>query len=255
MKTKFRFLTAFLACICFPPAFSAQFSYEKPGTKQLLLITGRILPGDAATMLRAIKMEVRRTKNTELVIVLNTPGGDVLEALRIAEIIEKLALPVTVEGHCVSACFFLFVSGAGHVARHNSVGLHRPYLKSPHETEESLNKQKQLILAVRKYFEAKNIPSNLLDLMMSRPSTDVYWLTTSDLLSIGEYPPELEELFIAKCGYDPRRIEKILEADAALSKILEAQLERTESCIDQIRSQKFNSNFSAVLNRYIGENK
>ena len=38
--------------------------------------------------------------------------------------------------------------------------------------------------------------------MMSRPSNDIYWLTEADLREIGEYPPEIEEFLIQKCGYN-----------------------------------------------------
>ena len=70
-----------------------------------------------------------------------------------------------------------------------------------------MKQQQQLMSRIRQYLGAENVPQMLVDAMMSRPSTDVYWLTDDDLESLGEYSPAYEELLIAKCGYD-RKLRK-----------------------------------------------
>ena len=54
---------------------------------------------------------------------------------------------------------------------------------------------------VQIYLEAQMVPRRLIDLMMSRPSNDVYWLNSKDFQEFGEYRPEVEEFLINKCGY------------------------------------------------------
>jgi len=44
--------------------------------------------------------------------------------------------------------------------------------------------------AVRDRLENELIPRRLIDIMMSRPSNDIYWLTADDLLELGDYAPE-----------------------------------------------------------------
>ena len=44
--------------------------------------------------------------------------------------------------------------------------------------------------------------------MMTHPSNDIYWLNEEDLKQFGEYPPDIEEYFIQKCGYDRNSLEK-----------------------------------------------
>ena len=57
--------------------------------------------------------------------------------------------------------------------------------------------------AVSTYLDEQLISRRLTDLMMSRSSLDIYWLSNSDILEIGLFPPGLEEFFIRKCKYDP----------------------------------------------------
>lgn len=258
MKLKFLSFGVILACIFIQPALAADFSYEKSGDKQLILVVGKIVPGDSVAMIHAIKAATLR-ESAPIVLSVDSLGGDVTEALRLAEIIEKLALPVTLRGRCVSACFFIFASGVGRFSGKYDVGLHRPFLVSPQQTEESLKSQKHSIVAIREYFSKKNIPSYLIDLMMSRPSTDIYWLTVGDIELLGNYPPEFEELFIAKCGYNRKITGMMIDAEISgnsqLGRQYWEQLDRTDACIDRISAQIFQRNLPALYKKYSGLRK
>jgi hypothetical protein len=54
---------------------------------------------------------------------------------------------------------------------------------------------------VQNYLEQQMVSRRLIDLMMSRPSNDIYWLTAADFDELGEYSPQVEELLVQKCAY------------------------------------------------------
>jgi hypothetical protein len=168
---------------------------------------------------------------------LNSGGGDVMEAARIGELVRALRLIVAVDepGTCASACFFIWMNGAARFAgdfeaqtegRRGAVGLHRPYLVNPSNEESSLQTQANLIRGVTSYLESSLIPRRLIDEMMSRPSSDIYWLTLDDLSEMGESPPALEELYLSACGANTRH--NIEETLAAAMNNDEAEVARLE---------------------------
>ena len=194
-------------------AFSADISLVKLTNESKfnsIRINGTIFPGDAN------KVKTLVAKSNSLGILINSRGGDVLEAIKIANIVEQYRQPVTVagSGFCVSACFFIYIAGNGKAATpidetardmflmYGTVGIHRPFLKIPDGKTSSQSSQTKIMRQVTSYLENQMVPRRIIDLMMSRPSNDIYWLTSEDIYELGNYPPALEELYITKCGYD-----------------------------------------------------
>ena len=99
-----------------------------------ILIEGEIVPGDFAKF----ESEVLQRQNIDP-IWLASPGGDMMEAMRIGELVRELKLsvwapngllfPVVVNREnavCASACFYIYAAGV--LRRGEIVGIHRPYL-------------------------------------------------------------------------------------------------------------------------------
>ena len=206
-----------------------------------------IEPGDAKRLASLIANGLIVTR-----LSLDSNGGDLVEAMRIGEIVRTLQISTIVKkgNNCASSCFFIFLAGAGRVAlggefRGNPkspagyVGLHRPYLKSPSGSNQSLERQAIVMKKVKAYLEAYMVPSRLIDLMMSRPSNDIYWMTTEDLEELGDYPPELEELYISKCNYDRKLVDQLTSAkrqgDAAQFNFLQDKNREVATCIGKLQ--------------------
>jgi hypothetical protein len=176
------------------------------GNPGVVAFSGPIQPGDADALVKWIK----RDPITGAIVV-NSLGGSVAEAIRISQVVTKASLSISVskDGKCASACFFIFAAGVGRDAAPSElmgdarsvsgfVGLHRPFqanLSSPD------NSQSQIMKRVSSYLEDQMVPRRLIDLMMTRPSNEIYWLTEEDLMQLGDYPPPVEEFLIQKCGY------------------------------------------------------
>lgn len=179
--------------------------------------TGEISNGDAEKMVRAFSTLAKRLPQMRL--ILDSPGGSVEEAFKVASVVKALHLAVRVRpgGICASACFFVFLAAdlreadGGDIAydpayiQKGRVGLHRPFLNAAAldhlSATDARNQQKNAAKRVVAYLQDEALPQRLIDSMMTRPSNDIYWMTHADLQQIGAYPPALEELLIARCGY------------------------------------------------------
>lgn len=187
---------------------SAEIGADRPGN---ISVVGLITKGDA----EKLKNVMRTQKHGIAAINLDSPGGDVAEAIQMAEITKPLYVLVRVAPgkYCASACFFLWLAGAPRSATAQEsvqrltklgltpsgiLGLHRPYLQN---FDSVSNKQNEVMRQVQSYLEAQMVPRRLIDLMMSRPSNDIFWLNSKDFQEFGEYGPDVEEFLISKCGY------------------------------------------------------
>jgi len=193
--------------------------------------SGEIQSGDAERLVAAmLKSAVEVSKNNyinSLNIGVNSLGGDVKEALKIASLVKAAYLNVHVtpgvNGSCASSCFFIFLAGQSRVASGTeyiaewgpakslgAVGIHRPYYRSPEGGPASAKKQEEAMQETASYLQSQRVPRYLIDEMMSHASNDIYWLKVRDLQALGKYSPGVEEELIAKCNYNSKKEDNLL---------------------------------------------
>jgi hypothetical protein len=221
------FFLSILATL-FQPAFASDISIlaSPPGlgtslvtpeeiqSNSYLLFSGEIQKGDAEKLAKVLM----QAHPFGTMLVLDSPGGDVEEALRIALLAKTLHLDTVVEsgGTCASACFFIWLAGNNRIADGTIdgrmpkrvagyLGLHRPYLKSDpakkSSSTDAITRQHNVMQKTSTYLRNEDVPQRLIDLMMSRPSNDIYWMTQDDRDQLGAFSPGHEELLISRCGY------------------------------------------------------
>ncbi len=183
-----------------------------------LLLTGSINAGDAERLVRTLLEPLAERPLLVSQVILNSPGGNLAEALRLASLVRGLHLATRIRdgGACSSACFFVFLAGDQHLVAEHSVGssrpgrigLHRPYLAGSAlkqgDPTRGMERQQSEMDKVTDYLRRESVPLRLIDEMMTHPSNDIYWMSNDDLWQLGEYHPGLEEVLIARCGYDKR---------------------------------------------------
>lgn len=218
-----------------------------------LEMSGPIVQGDAERLIQRILEVRRRTGNSVSVFRISSPGGEVVEAIRLGSVIRGMYGTVMVKenGMCASSCFLVWLNGAIRTARGSelpgpkaSLAVHRPFrIASPDEkssTEDLGQQQVKVMQVVRQYLEENLVPRALIDEMMSRPSNEAYVLRTEDLNKLGEIPPWFEEVAIAKCSYRRSIVDEMLSAklvnDATRYKQLEAWDERVIECLSDVSS-------------------
>lgn len=232
--------------------------------------TGKIRTGDATRFAGVVMRHAALIKS----VFLDSPGGDVGEAIKIGDIVRAARLDTYVQPNatCASACFFIWLNGAnravvnwptenrktGGTSPPGRLGLHRPYLTNFTESETSVKAQAKAMEGVRSYLTSKFVPFRLIDAMMARSSEDIYWVSQLDLNELGESSPDLQELYVARCGDNRRQLYSQRQAarerkDEALSALLLDSIGRINGCIDDLsaasRAGAVQTGFREILRR------
>ena len=183
---------------------------------EALYLKGEIQPGDYRKLVEIIYNDVFKfITATRRSIILASEGGDVNEALKIARLVKGVRASVSVgpvTGKCISACFLIYAAAVERDASAGTIGIHRPYLHPQQLSELSPNQAEQLqssaLSQSRKYLLELQIPTNIIDIMFQRASTEIHWLTRHELVEeIGIWQTWYEQYLIARCGLD-KELEK-----------------------------------------------
>lgn len=249
-----------------PSALAMKMETDK-GRPWRLLLSGPIAPGDADRLVRMLLEPLADRPMLVSELVLESAGGNLGESLRLASLVRGLHLDTRLRagGKCSSACFFIFLAGDNRLAAERKageqspgrIGLHRPYLSGDAlkkgDPESGMARQQAEMAKISDYLRQESVPLRLIDEMMSHPSNDIYWLSDDDLWQLGEYHPGLEEVLIARCGYDKRyttpAYEKLLASlDEEARAKGKAQLAKLLTCITDTRAS-FDAKRDAFLAR------
>ena len=148
------------------------------GDVPALLLQGRIVPGDAARLVQAL----RGAKFSA--VLLNSPGGSVLEARDMARAIRALRVPVVVPDHavCASACFMLFAAGRDKVAEPGAmIGVHSASVSGGNETMDTLGVTTLMAREAAQY----GVPAAITGRMVTTAPGQMAWLTRGELEQMG----------------------------------------------------------------------
>jgi hypothetical protein len=148
------------------------------GDQAYIAVDGEIVRGDL-TKLRSIYGRAQRGKSTGLIVDLDSPGGDLSEAMAIGRWIRQTKgwTGIRSQASCASACVYIFAAGVSKNPS-GSLLIHRPYLMS-HPAGNIDTALKNALAASRAYFAEMNVPEGLADVMFSiapnkgRPLTPV----------------------------------------------------------------------------------
>jgi len=186
-------------------------------------LTGDISKGDyekVVTLLRANEPFLSK-------FVLNSPGGDVDEALKIGRLFREHLIqtwaaiasnddagptffsptsgnPLCSGQHCTcaSACALIFLGG---VDRTGTVGLHRPQIIDPTfrglSPTDASTVYRQMLGRIAAYLDEMEVPKTIAESMIATDSSDIHWVdATNDGL---DRPPSIAEWEDASCGPRP----------------------------------------------------
>ena len=135
---------------------------------------------------------------------LESPGGDVLDAIQIAEFARDMFWSVVVKGTCASACFFVYAAAPMRVVDEGRVGVHRPHFNRqllayalPDQARKGTSKVND---TVRAFLARNEVPPWVGELMFTRSSDEITWLTEAQLQTLGARAPYADELIVARCG-------------------------------------------------------
>lgn len=132
-----------------------------------------------------------------LIVLLDSPGGDGIAAMKIGEILRANKAHVFVTGQCASACIFVLASGVVRGAPAYTVGIHRGRITKTDENAKVLeeidvktNPQAKELLerferVVPVYFAQMGMPPELFQAMQSHQYKGVYRLSNEEITFYG----------------------------------------------------------------------
>lgn len=207
MKPVSLIVAALLAAVALN-AGAAELSVKDLGGDQYqLILEGEIAEGDSDTLMAFIYRDPLTFVRTST-ITLNSPGGSVAEAIKLAVIVERSAFATIVEKNasCASSCVLIYVGGQMRMPS-GSVLVHRPYLSNSAaqslSVEETRQYQENAMTEVRRFLESRFVPRAIVDMMMTKSSVEAERLSVSDLKEIGLATASFEETSLARCGASP----------------------------------------------------
>ncbi|MBK3661891.1 ATP-dependent Clp protease proteolytic subunit [Bradyrhizobium diazoefficiens] len=168
-----------------PSALSAA-TFKSVATKDgktIILLSGEISEGDADTLKAAIK-SANDVGKLVSGVRLNSPGGNLLESLKLADVVRFAKVATNVAGNaiCASACFLVYAAGATKFANYTAqVGVHGASDKQGDETTAS----NAATVSMARAAKDLGVPPAIIGRMVVTPPNAMVWLTPQDLQSMG----------------------------------------------------------------------
>jgi hypothetical protein len=204
----------------------------------VMTMRGEVQPGDADRFAQFVAASRERFIEHGARVVFAVDGGDVLEALRIGELLRDALveawLPEAASSRCISSCFFMYAYSASRSAVAESVGLHRPYYDSEALAKASpaavRASYESLAAQLRGRMEQLSVPVALVERMFGLPAGEVYWLSQQDLEALGRRQAWFEDYLAARCG----RLEEHATAAPAATCIDELLRSHRKGFVDRL---------------------
>lgn len=154
---------------------------------------------------------------------IDSPGGDLEEAMKIGRIIRESYIPIWTGEECSSACVFIFVAGVERVAR-GRLGLHRPYYDQKYFAQlnplDAKLKYDELKKESVDYLKEMDVPQDMIERIFKTNSSDIDYLDEAQTKAIFGYRlPFYDEWLASKCGRYTEEEERVLGAISALHAI------------------------------------
>jgi hypothetical protein len=149
----------------------------------IIAVTGELADGDADGLEARIKAANDRGQIVSAVR-LDSPGGSLAEAIKLADLIRRAKLPTLVAAgsRCASACFIVFAAGIEKFASYDaSIGVHGVSDESGHETART----EAATISMARIANAFGVPTRIIGQMVVTPARDISWLSPDDLRSMG----------------------------------------------------------------------
>ncbi|MBR1156892.1 ATP-dependent Clp protease proteolytic subunit [Bradyrhizobium sp. JYMT SZCCT0428] len=143
-------------------------------------ISGSISPGDADLLKARIK-QANDAGKLVTSLRLNSDGGNLLEAVRIADAVRfaKISTNVGRSATCASACFLIFAAGEAKYANNSArIGVHGA-------SDKDVRSSRAATTSMAEIAKALDVPSPIIRRMVNTPPGEVEWLSLADLRSMG----------------------------------------------------------------------
>jgi hypothetical protein len=149
----------------------------------IIALHGDIEEGDADAAEALIKT-VNDDGRLVSALRLDSPGGGIAEAVKLADLIRRAKLPTVVAAgsRCASACFIVFVAGVEKFANYDAaIGVHGVSDRFGHQTVQT----KAATMSMARIASELGVPQRIVSQLIATRPSDITWLTPEDLRTMG----------------------------------------------------------------------
>lgn len=154
------------------------------GGTAAIFVGGEIKEGDTQRLVLAIRDAAERYPHAIGAVLLNSPGGNALEAEKMAGLIHTTGIAVLVgpNGVCASACFLVFAAGEHKIiSRSARIGVHSISDENGREDGSTL----MLTTAMARDFQQLKVPAEIIGRMTTTTPDGIAWLTPEEEEAMG----------------------------------------------------------------------
>lgn len=255
----FAYLTAALVVLSGSFAHSGEFVIERSKEYGLgISIRGQINRGDYDRF-KSFLLEDDALKGYANSIWLNSPGGDVVEAMRFADLFDKSGAAVVVGPYskCYSACVFMFAGAASRtIFPLGELGVHRLVLNAE---EVAYAREKAVVVQasedVYTFLIRQGMPQDIVTRMRETPASEMFVFDFFDLHRRRSLDnPVYVDIVEKRCGRMPAE-GRLSPADTALDDEKLARLRTWVICRSQLREANTREFFRVELEQLIRSGK
>lgn len=183
MRPRVVALVLLLQMAAHPAARAATFTRVFDSQTTTVVLTGDIADGDAYAF--SLLVDEQRARGKPIArLNLNSPGGRLVEAVRLATLVRRSGFITLVsrENICASACFMIFAAGRETVADYGSyIGVHGVADRGGRTTADSV----AATISMARIVAGFGVPSPIVRKMVATPPNAILWLTAQDLRAMG----------------------------------------------------------------------
>ena len=190
-----------------------------------ITLSGQIRAGDYERLLAHYRSTPEKFV-TNQTFRLNSEGGSVLEAIKIAHFVKSTlrVTLVTADDKCLSSCFLILVAGGERIVSDSRVGIHRPYYATedfkvlrPAQAREAYVRADA---EVRAFLAELRVPDEVVREMFATPSTDIKLFTEAEFnRRVGSVQPWFDELAKSACPPDPYQRLRFMGLKSAVDRL------------------------------------
>jgi hypothetical protein len=239
------------ASVLFSPGLSgAEFFYmdhdpftdEYVGPIGPLVLSGEIMPGDYDRLLARIAGDEARFLSQNK-IILASDGGDVAEALKIANLVNSLFTEIIVgrrTGRCVSACFLVYAAASQRATDgERLIGINRPYFIDSATSlppPDAAAVEDSALSQVRNFLKDNEVPAYLIEEMFRHASNDAYWLSALDEANLGYKSASFKKYLADNCAWNDFMEQEVYARTRPLEELM--QMIRCRARVTQAAAHK-----------------
>jgi hypothetical protein len=174
------FVFACVAAACWPAPAADLTTTLSRENKTIVLLNGELAQGDASRFKEIVKASINAGRPVSG-IRLNSPGGSLIEGVRLAALIQKARIATVIPSGatCASACFITFIAGnQKFVSTTATVGV-------PGAADRFGRDAAGEVPPIVRVAKELGLLDAIVEKMLATPDDEVSWLSQDDLRAMG----------------------------------------------------------------------